>query len=551
MKRHLVYRHIKMPKSVKQQFLSSICQISIQFENYFYKQEVFSFKSKGDILKIRKSIQFYKDIIFSYFLSLSKTCIIKHVGLYVLFLFSFSVTSCESFVDVGSPTNRIDQSLVFTNNATATAAIYGIYNQMTNPNGFSSGGGRSMSVIGGLSSDDLNLYSASLTQQKEFYLNTISATNTLLSSSIWGELYQYIYKSNAMLEGLENSSGVSQLLKNQLMGEAKFIRAFSYFYLVNLFGEVPMVITTDYRVNASIPRTSITDIYKLIIADLKASQVLLQDNYSLFKEERVRINKFASIALLSRVYLYLGDWNNAEVSATEVINNTTTYTLLSDLNSVFLKNSKEAIWQLSQDNSNTADAITHIFKTNPVTYALSQNLITNFEPGDLRRSSWIGSTTVGIANYYFPNKYKVTATTPISEYSMVLRLGEQYLIRAEARINQPGKISGGIEDLNLLRKRARALPTSAVPNPLPALSSSLSKEEALLAIERERRVELFTEWGHRWLDLKRTNRANATMGIVTPQKGGAWKPEWQLYPIPQVQILNDPAMTNAQNPGYN
>ena len=80
---------------------------------------------------------------------------------------------------------------------------------------------------------------------------------------------------------------------------------------------------------------------------------------------------------------------------------------------------------------------------------------------------------------------------------------------------------------------------------LDKLADNLDKNEFEFAMEHERQVELFTEWGHRWLDLKRTNRADAVLG---PIKAPNWQPTDMLYPIPQTQIANDPNV--HQNPGY-
>jgi starch-binding outer membrane protein, SusD/RagB family len=122
-----------------------------------------------------------------------------------------------------------------------------------------------------------------------------------------------------------------------------------------------------------------------------------------------------------------------------------------------------------------------------------------------------------------------------AEYSTLLRLAEQYLIRSEARAQQ-NNIAGAQQDINVIRARAGLTATTAN-----------DKASLLMAIEQERKVELFTEHGHRWLDLKRTGRAEV---ILAPIKGSNWQPTDVLYPIPQYQILNDPAMNNAQNPGY-
>ena len=155
-----------------------------------------------------------------------------------------------------------------------------------------------------------------------------------------------IYKSNAIIEGLSSSSGVSENLKNQLMGEAKFVRAFCHFYLVNLWGDVPLILTTDYKTNNSILRTEKGQVYQQIIADLKDAQGLLANDYSFSDNQRIRANSAVATALLARVYLYKEDWANAEAEATAVINNTAQYNLEPNLANVFRTTSKEAILQM-------------------------------------------------------------------------------------------------------------------------------------------------------------------------------------------------------------
>jgi hypothetical protein len=182
-------------------------------------------------------------------------------------------------------------------------------------------------------------------------------------------------------------------------------------------------------------------------------------------------------------------------------------------------------------------------------YASSQ-LMASFEPGDQRRYTWINTVSVDAKTYPYFAKYKAkTGSGSVTEYSIVLRLAEQYLIRAEAR-NEQGNMSGAISDLNVLRTRSRAEVTADIPNPLPDLSSSLTQEQIRDHILWERRVELFAEGGHRWLDLKRLNKVNEVMTTVTPSKGGgAWTAYKALYPIPLADILSSPVL--KQNPGYN
>jgi hypothetical protein len=120
---------------------------------------------------------------------------------------------------------------------------------------------------------------------------------------------------------------------------------------------------------------------------------------------------------------------------------------------------------------------------------------------------------------------------------MVFRLAEQYLIRAEARAQQDNLIEA-ISDLDVLRNRAGI---SLIKNTTPGIS----KTNLLLAIEKERQVELFAEWGHRWLDLKRTNRADI---VLAPTKS-KWSKDDTLYPIPTSEFNKNPRLGD-QNPGY-
>ena len=457
------------------------------------------------------------------------------------FIFSFIIfsSSCKKFVEVDVPKTDLISSTVFTSDATAHAAVAGIYNQMI-AIGFASGDLTSLTYLTGLSSDELVFYSTSPSFQstKEFYNNSLTPANPIISTNIWSEPYKYIYKANAIIEGLARSTNITSALKSELEGEAKFIRAFSHFYLVNLFGDIPLITTTDYRVNAAAPRTPEAEVYNQIIADLKQAQNLLSNDYSRFNGERVRPNKWAATALLSRVYLFNGDWVNAEIQATSLIDNTALFNLQPILNNVFLKNSKEAIWQLMPVYTirNTWEAGTFKLTGTPTNSALRNQLVNSFETGDNRKINWIDSVRVGFNTFYYPYKYKViSGTNPLQEYSMILRLAEQFLIRSEARAQQ-NNIGGAQADLNVIRNRAGL-----------AITSANDKVSLLTAVEHERQVELFTEWGHRWIDLKRTGRAVALLG---PIKGTTWQTTDILYPIPQIQIQNDPSMANAQNPGY-
>ncbi|TKC08979.1 RagB/SusD family nutrient uptake outer membrane protein [Pedobacter frigoris] len=454
------------------------------------------------------------------------------------------LTSCRKFVEIGPPKTGLTKETVFNGDVTATAAIIDIYGEMTNGTASYISGviGGSLSYRGALAADEMELYATAFSHV-EFATNNIEPISSTLNAAFWAAPYRHIYKANIILDALPSSSNITSTLKSRLEGEAKFIRAFAYFYLINLFGDVPLVLTPDYRINAVIPRTAKVEVYQQIIKDLKDAQNLLSANYltanGTVTLERIRVNKFAATAMLARVYLYNSDWQNAEIEASKVISYTTLYGP-EPINNMFLKNSKEAIWQLINDlYGNTPDASTFNFTGKPSNGALRPEFVLLFDNNDLRKANWIISRISGGITYYQPNKYKTAAVSPVTEYSMVLRLGEQYLIRAEARAHQAGKVTGANSaesDINFIRNRAGIGNTTAT-----------NETTMLAAIEQERRFELFTELGHRWLDLKRTNRADV---ILSPLKGSNWQTTDQLWPIPQIQINNDPGMANQQNPGY-
>ncbi|MEP7376211.1 MAG: RagB/SusD family nutrient uptake outer membrane protein [Chitinophagaceae bacterium] len=443
--------------------------------------------------------------------------------------------SCKKFLEIDPPKNLISNVTVFSSDETAIAAVRGIYSQMINNiGGFASGGSFSVTFLCGLSADELNNHSNNYIA---LYRNALTSTN--FPSILWSEPYKFINNANAVIEGLTRSTDVSDVTKRVLLGEAKFIRAFCHFYLVNLFGDVPLITTTDYSKNAVATRTPKNQVYEQIISDLKEAENLLLDDFSFSNGERDQPNKWAAVALLARVYLYTGDYVKAEAQATMVINNLGAFSLESDLNSIFLKNSSETIWQLKPIGTtlNTNEGNLFILTTAPNFVSLSLQLLNSFEPGDSRMSQWVKDFTIGSTTYYYPFKYKIkTGGSPFDEYSMVLRLAEQYLIRSEARAQQ-NNIAGGQADLNVIRFRAGLGPTN-----------SNDKNSLLAAILKERQVELFTEWGHRWLDIKRTGNVDAIMVVGTTHKGGTWNTNQKWYPIPQSELQND--INLVQNPGY-
>ncbi|MBC9915555.1 RagB/SusD family nutrient uptake outer membrane protein [Chitinophaga varians] len=466
----------------------------------------------------------------------------QQITIYALTFVMFITTACNKFVDVPSPDNKITSKELFKDDASATSAVSGLYSQIS-ANGINMSSG-AVTIYTGLTSDELISTSGTNTDLIEFQTNSISSGNFVNQSSIWPTAYQYIYQANAAIEGITNSNGISSGTRNQLLGECKVIRSLLYFYLTQLYGDVPLITSTDYNTTSVQGRTAMKDIYNFIITDLTDAQKTLTGSYP--STGRVRPNIYAASALLARVYLYTGNWKLAEDESSNVIN-APQYSLNSDLNKVFLIESNEAIWQLATvgNGINTREGATFVpFSTSAIPgYILSPQLLSDFEPGDPRRTAWVKSSTISNTTYYFPYKYKVPisfASSTVTENYTLLRLAEQYLIRAEARIRQ-GQIGAGINDINVLRKRARGS-NNAILVDLP---NNVTQDQALAYVLKERRIELMVEWGNRWLDLKRLHLSNT---VLKPIKQN-WQDNDTLFPIPNQEIILNKNLT--QNKGYN
>lgn len=451
-----------------------------------------------------------------------------------------------------APATNINAGNVFESEATAISALTGIFTQLAIDNQAMSGL-YSIPIYSGLAADeytlsDLNGNSA----LNQYYKNSVVST----TSNPWGNCYTYIYNANAAIEGLGKSTNLDPIIKKQLLGEAYFIRAYCYFYLVNLYGDVPLALTTDYKLNAVLARTTKAVVFAQIIADLKLAQGMLSEKYlkadaamtayAAGVEERVRPTRYAAGSLLSRTYLYMEDYANAEIQASSVIDNQTAFGLVPVANT-FLKNNRETIWAIQPTGAgtqaNTGEGTYYIPITTPfpsATKPLSMNpgFISSIEAGDLRLTNWLKTFSGPSGIFYYPYKYKIAAVNvPVAEYSIVLRLAEQFLIRAEARAKL-NKLAGAALDLKVIRDRAGL-----------GLSTAVTQSDLLTAIAKERRIELFAEWGHRWMDLKRTKTVDEVMTLAAPAKGSSWNSNWSLWPIPLGEIQTDANL--VQNPGYN
>ncbi|SEW35383.1 RagB/SusD family nutrient uptake outer membrane protein [Chitinophaga arvensicola] len=487
------------------------------------------------------------------------------------------LTGCSKLIEVNRPSNTVGNDVIFKTDERAVTALMTVYAQMINYNSGISLSNGALPVFTGLMSDEYVKNSSSADEQdkmlEEFYKNVITRTNTIPDISFWNNGYEVIFSANAVIEGVaaSGSPALTARTRDLLNGEAKLVRAFQHFYLANLYGDIPIVLTTDINQTRTLSRRLVSEVYQQVEKDLKDAFLLLPADYSAAGNTRYRPNKWVAAALLARLYLYEKNYPAAAEQAGLVINNGL-YKLLPPAN-VFMINSEECLWQLEHPTRGNAapeevnfftPAMQYnkvpedykMFFTDPEMFAyfstsgqmiprcpMTQALINAFETGDERKAAWTDTVPVPVAPPYNGNGYRFShkteninldGTLSPSAYT-VMRLAEMYLIRAEALAQQGTDLAGATADLNKIRNRAG----------LPDLETG-SREQLLAAVAQERRVEFFGEWGHRWFDLKRTGKATETLRVITEKQ--PWSNDHLLLPLPQIELINNPML--KQNPGY-
>ena len=458
--------------------------------------------------------------------------LLKHLNLQILPLLMFlGMVGCTDFVEVEPPKDTLVAETVFDEASTVRSAMANLFFGMREQGMVSGSFGLTTAL--GIYADELDYYGFEV-QNTEFYQHNLLAGNELVRQW-WANGYELIYGANDIIRGVEESEALSEDEKALFTGQALFVRSFIHSLLAQLFGDVPYITTVDYQVNNTVSRAPEAEVFQAIITDLERSVALLEgmENPS---SERTLPDQYAAKALLARMYLYVEDWANADDMASELIG---VFDLEGDLERVFLKDSGETIWQLKPGEAprNTQEANRLIIQAVPgQTYALTETFMDSFEEGDLREAAWTESISNAdnTLTLFYAHKYKADfSQTESVEYSIVLRLAEQYLIRAEARA-QLGNLSDAASDLNTLRNRA-GLPDIPIG----------TQGELLEAVLQERRMELFTERGHRWFDLKRFGEASAVLeGIKL-----GWQDTDLLLPVPETEIEINPNLL-PQNAGY-
>ena len=382
--------------------------------------------------------------------------------------------------------------------------------------------GRTFMIFSDLAADNLDHPAdATALEYRQVDNNTILPENGSVDG-IWTSLYEGINIANNVIAKVPDMVDMTEAEKNQALGELYFIRALDHFNLVNLFGDVPLKISPTVGTSAlDVPRAPREDVYQQIIDDL-----LFAEQHLSASGPKVRASKYAATALLSRVYLYHGDYALAAEKATSVIDNGG-YTL-PDYSEVFTDGSAESIFEIDFTDLNRNRIAEYNFPkalNGRREVAPSADLLDAYETDDERYTATIAFE--GALAY--PIKYDDLSIG--ADNVIVLRLAEMYLIRAEAQARLSEDITAIQDDINMVRARAG----------LPDTGAS-DYNELLLAIEQERRIEFAFE-GHRWFDLVRTGRAVDVLVNVNSVNQ-------TLFPIPLEEILTNKSPGMRQNDGY-
>ncbi|ANI90129.1 hypothetical protein A9P82_13045 [Arachidicoccus ginsenosidimutans] len=474
----------------------------------------------------------------------SKT--IKILPIISAIVFLISATSCNKLLDT-APKYILTPEKIFSNNDSANYALAGLYGSMGDgaTNSYQQAFLLDVPVASSFSADEAypalglaNSYSHDYSNMYTYSM--LPGSNFTVSNYYWEGFYNFIYQANSIIEGIQGSTGMTVPYKNQYMGEALFWRAYYYYYLVNFYGPVPLITTSDYEISSKIARTDTSAIYQQIVSDLTTADSLMSDDIS--ANEVYRVTRSAVRSLLARVSLFTGNWADAEKYSTEVIGNGK-YSL-APIGKVFYDGSSETILGISSLYGYAQIATQTLpSKSKSCVYAVmdsgTNNLVSAFSSNDLRTKNYISYQKNGSSDsIYIDYKYKINgsvqATDGHTESTVVLRLAEQYLIRAEAEARE-GKLSAAIADINVVRQRAQATP----------LSNSSNSAEVINDVINERRLELCFEWADRWFTLKRTGIVDAVISAV---KSEYWKSYAKLYPIPLKELQKNPSLT--QNDGY-
>ncbi|WP_423129239.1 RagB/SusD family nutrient uptake outer membrane protein [Gaoshiqia sp. Z1-71] len=463
---------------------------------------------------------------------------------YLIIVFVLALVSCKDFL-VLEPENQISENIFYKTEADFETAMFGMYGELQTLHDISN------LFLTEVTTDNMritNQLSNPSTDRIECDEVNLTSTNGFVNT-IWGSCFKTIARSNNILSRIDEAD-FEESKKNQYKGESLFLRAYAYFYLVRLFGEVPLVEVAfrspDEVAGYDMSRKPVSEVYKLILDDLQESAGLLNTGAGLSKS---RASLGAVKTLQGKVYLTQKEYVLAATALLEV-QQMNRYTLADDYGQLFSVGNdelSESIFEIKYLTGNVGEgnSLTTNFSYGH-TIVPTSDMIQVYEADDRRKDASLADSLLAADGNYatYEEKYIRKFYDPTAELQfdgginvLPLRYADVLLMYAEA-LNETEKTTEAHDFLNMVRNRAG----------LGSLSG-LSKPEFALALERERRVEFLIE-GHRWFDLVRTGRAQEIINNYYISLGLSFRVEDYelLMPIPQSERDIDPNLT--QNTGY-
>ena len=478
---------------------------------------------------------------------------LRHIVLGIGLSFTLGLSSCEKVMEV-EPDFQKDGSQIFKSLDDYEFVLTGAYSQFRSVGYFGSGGQTTSTwaMLPDMMGDDL-------AQTAEDLGNWQNQTNWNYTSDepdiaqAWTSAYNIITQANLVLRNIEQFSATSPNRVNRIKGQALAIRGMVHFDLLRFWGEsydrnstklgVPYKMTVNKDDMPS--RLTVKETYDKIFADLNEAETLLGtvDRAINSSSSRAMIDRLATRALLARLNLYVKNYAEAERYATLVINDRPLASK-TDFPRIWKDESAaEVIWSVTfSAGEGSPSSGAHNGPSNRNRFRPTNPIMASFDQAnDVRFPAYFSTRLRSGVSRPIVNKFlgRGTAVDNLVNWK-VLRTGEMYLIRAEARALQ-GNTLGALEDLNTLR-------AARINGYTPVV---LAGQALLDAIYMERRKELFGE-GHRWFDVRRTTSNLVRTDCGTIARDCAIAPtdrEW-VWPIPQGEIDANANIKSQQTAGY-
>lgn len=442
-------------------------------------------------------------------------------NLYILTILAGLMASCESFLDE-QPVDLITTDQVIIDAGSAETAVLGIYSRLQIDNMY----GNDLVNLPAVASDEF-VHSGSFPSIAEVDDNSISSNNATIDDP-WLSSYTGIFQCNNVLEiveGNEELPGFTDDTRNEILGQARFLRALLHFNLANIYGPVPLIESTDLELTSNATRTAKADVLDFVLAETRLAASELE-NADFENQNQFKATFWAAKALEARTLLYQGDVAGAGVVADFIIENGD-FDLAETYSELFQPGptvNNEIIFSIFFSAADQNGIAFQFLPDGRFEFAVSPQLLSALTAdADDSRADLVALNEGDAEGRFFINKYTDVSTG--TDGFVVFRLAEMYLIRAEANLGTPAAVA----DINAVRTRAGAAPISSA---------------TIDAVLNERFVEFFAE-GHRWFDLIRTDNAVPVMSSIN----SGFTSDDTLFPVPNRDILQNPNLL-PQNSGY-